>query len=172
MNNLHDNTVCRRLRAAPDGFWKRIKQRLAERCASHIASCPRCQKRLANTGRVEMALCLMRMQPHQTDLLSKANTAALKYIKRSLRQTPSAERLRTAVPGPGRFAKTAPLLDRLINVAACLFIVLMVRAGMMSKMFEIREQGEKVIERYYAKNLDAQLYEDIFGSPTDSSTQS
>ena len=59
-----------------------VKERLAERCSAHIAACPRCQKRLAATGRVELALCFMRMQPHTMELLSQANTAALKYLDR------------------------------------------------------------------------------------------
>lgn len=167
MNDTRHNEQCRRLRAAPNGFWSMVKERLAERCSAHIAACPRCQKRLAATGRVELALCLMRMQPHTMELLSQANTAALKYLKRSLRETPCADRLRTAVREPGRMEKAAPMLERLMNVAACLFVVLMIRVGLTHKMMEIQEQGTRIMEKYYARNLDPQLYEDVFGQPPD-----
>ena len=167
MNDTRHNEECKRLRTAPSGFWASVKHRLSERCLAHVATCPRCQKRLAATGRVEMSLCLMRMQPHTMDLLAQANTSALKYLKRSLRQTPCAERLRCAVPQPHRLEKARPMLERLINVAACLFIVLMVRVGLTKSLFEIKDQGTKVMENYYARNLDAQLFEDVFGQPPD-----
>lgn len=167
MNNERHNEQCRWLRAAPDGLWATFKLQMAERFSEHIASCPRCQKRLAKVGRVEIALSLLRMQPHTMDLLAKANTSTLKYLKRSTRQMSRAEQLRTAVHGPGRIEKARPVLERLINIAACLFVVLMVRTGLTHKMFEIREQGTKVMENYYARNLDSRLYEDVFGQPPD-----
>lgn len=167
MSNTRHNEQCRRLRAAPEGFWANFKMQLAERCSAHIAACPRCQKRLAKIGRVELVLCLMRTQPHTMALLAMANNSALKYLKRSIRQTPCAEQLRTAVHGPGRLEKASPVLERLINVAACLFVILMVRTGLTHKMFELKDQGTKVMENYYARNLDSELYEDVFGSPPD-----
>ncbi len=165
MNKTQENMVCKRLRAAPDGFWTRLQKRLARTCSSHIASCPRCQRRLAAIGRVELTLSLMRTQPHSINLLANANTAALKYLTRPLRQTSCAERLRHVVPGPGRMEQTAPLLDRLMNIAACLFVVLMVRFGMVNSLFEIKDQGQKVVEKYYAKHLDAEIFKDVFGRP-------
>ena len=164
MNSTGHHKPCRQLRASPDGFWTRIKRHLAERCSSHIASCPRCQKRLAAVGRVEVGLCLMRMQPHTPDLLARANTSALKYLTRSLRQRPQAEQLRHAVFGPGRLEKATPLLERLIHIAACLFILLMVRAGIINKMFQIKEQGTAVMQNYYARHLDAETLDEIFES--------
>lgn len=167
MNDTRHTQSCRQLSAAPGGVWTLFKQRVAERCSAHIASCPRCQKRLARIGRVELAFCLMRMQPQAVNLLANANTAALKYLKRSLRETPRAETLRAAVYGPGRLEKAAPHLERLLNWAACLFVVLLIRTGVTHKLFEIKEQGTAVIENYYARHLDAQIFEDIFGQPPD-----
>jgi len=119
---------------------------------------------------VDAALSLMRMQPQPKDLLARANTAALKYLKRSIRETPRAERLRCVVSEPSRMEKAVPLVDRLVNMAACLFIVLMIRSGLTDKMFEIKEQGTKVMQSYYARHLDngfGDLYEDIFGQSPD-----
>jgi len=165
MNDIRHTEQCKRMRTAPDGFWASIKQRIARRCSDHIAACPRCQKRLAATGRVEMALCLMRMQPQTMELLAKANTSALKYLTRSVRQSPCADQLRIAVHKPNRLEKASPMLERLLNVAACLFIVLMIRVGLKNRMLEIQDQGTKVMENYYARNLDPQLFEDVFGQP-------
>lgn len=112
-----------------------------------------------------MALCLMRMQPQTMELLAKANTSALKYLTRSVRQSPCADQLRIAVHKPNRLEKASPMLERLLNVAACLFIVLMIRVGLKNRMLEIQDQGTKVMENYYARNLDPQLFEDVFGQP-------
>jgi hypothetical protein len=165
MNNVQHTEQCKQMRSAPDSLWASLKQRLFSRCSEHIASCPRCQKRLAAANRVEMTLSLMRMQPQAMDLLAKANTAALKYLTRTVRFSPCADQLRTAVHKPNRLEKASPLLERLLNVAACLFIILMIRVGLKNRMLEIQDQGTKVMENYYARNLDAKLFEDVFGQP-------
>jgi hypothetical protein len=135
MSNARDhNEQCRRLRAAPAGFWQTLKTQLARRCSDHIDSCPRCQKRLAKIGRVELALCLMRMQPHTLALLARANASTLRYLKRSLRETQCAKELSAAVPGPGRLENARPMLERLTSVAACLFVILMIRTRRYTKM--------------------------------------
>ena len=167
MNDTRHNEHCKSLRAARRGFWASVRQRFSERCLDHVAHCPRCQKRLAAMQRVELSLCLMRTQPHTMELLGKANTSALKYLTRTSRQTACAEQLRCATHQPHRLEKASPMLERLINVAACLFVVLMIRVGLTNKMFQIKEQGTKVMENYYARNLDPQLFEDVFGQSPD-----
>lgn len=170
MNDTRGHKHCKPLRTARPGWWSVLTNHLTERCRTHIAGCPRCQRRLARIGRVDAALSLMRMQPQSRDLLARANTVALKYLKGSVRDTPHAERLRRAVPEPSRMEKAVPFVDRLVNMAACLFIVLMIRSGLTDNMFEIKEQGTNVMESYYARHLDngfGDLYEDIFGQAPD-----
>jgi len=59
----------------------------------HIAGCPRCQRRLASTGKVHLALSIIKSRPHKLDLLMRANLGALKMLKHSLRDCPKAQKL-------------------------------------------------------------------------------
>jgi hypothetical protein len=61
---------------------------------NHIATCPRCQRRLARLGKVELAITLLKSRPHGLDLLMRANTQAIGVLKHSLRATTKAEYLR------------------------------------------------------------------------------
>lgn len=61
-----------------------------------------------------------------------------------------------------------PGLERALNVAACLFIVIMIKSGVSSSLLDYRDQGQTAIEKYYARNLDSQTFDEIF--PTDASS--
>ena len=59
-----------------------------------------------------------------------------------------------------------PGLERLLNAAACVFVVLMIKTGVSNSLLDYKEQGEAVIHNYYARNLDSQMFDEIFpGDP-------
>src|SRR5512146_1328201 len=100
------------------GRCRQIRHRLADSLAErlgpeapwvqkHVAQCPRCQKRLAALGQVDLALSLIKSQPHQLDLLMRANTAALRMLSRDLREAREAERLEEAPLEPGWLERCA-----------------------------------------------------------------
>jgi hypothetical protein len=143
-----------------------IKQRIQRRLLGHVASCPCCQKRLALTNRVELAICLLKMQPQQGGLLARANASALGVLKHSLRYSPKSDTLRRARYGQGWAHRYKPVLEYALNMAACLFVLVMIRCGIFSSLSSYKEQGETVLHNYYAQNLDQQLMDDIFGDDT------
>jgi len=145
-----------------------IKERLQRKLLGHIADCPCCQKRLALINRVELAICLLKMQPQQGDLLAKANTSALEVLKHSLRYSPKSDTLRRARYGQGWTHCYKPVLEHVLNAAACLFVLVMIRCGIFSSLSTYKDQGEAVLHKYYAQNLDQQLMDQIF--PDDSLT--
>ena len=143
-----------------------LKSHVLERLSDHAAHCPRCRQRLARTNRVELSLMLIKTQPLNTGLLARANNKALDVLKHSLRNAPKSVSLRTAAADVSRLEKMRPGLERVLNVAACIFVVLMIRTGVSHSLLDYKEQGEAVIKNYSGRNLDSQLFDEIFPGDT------
>ena len=139
-----------------------MKARLQAHLADHIATCPRCQKRLAMTSRVHLALDLIKSQPHSLYLLAAANTRATGVLKHSLRDDRKSEKLRHQVPDRHWLDKQAPLIERILNVAACLFVLCMVRMGLTASLTDVQEKGRTAVHGYYARHLDGGLLDELF----------
>ncbi|MHC4835445.1 MAG: hypothetical protein ACYSOF_00905 [Planctomycetota bacterium] len=157
-----ETNQCRRIRKGRLGLWDAFRSRVLERLSDHIAECPRCQRRLATVNRVELGLTLMKTQPQQIGLLARANNQALDMLKHSLRHAPKSAGLRTAKSDANRLEKIRPGLERVLNVAACVFIVIMIKTGVSNSLLDYKEQGEAVIHSYYASNLDNEMFNEIF----------
>lgn len=169
MNESKTNHPCKRIRNAIPSFWNSFRGRLAERFHDHIARCPRCQRRLALNNRVEIGLCLLRSETHNPDLLARVNQTTLNVLKHSLRDAPAAGDLRQAHPEPQWFDMHRSILERALNVAACLFIAVVLRVGIFSDFHHVQRDGTKVLQKYYAKNLDPGLCREVFGDSFDAS---
>ncbi len=156
---------CKQIRSGL-GIWARLKESVLEHLAGHVATCPRCQKRLALTNRVELAMSLLKSQPHNFDLLAKANTKAIGVLKHSLRDMPQSENLRHSRPRPHWIERKRPTIEKWFNVAACLFIVAMIRMGVTSSLTDVKGRGQRAVHNYYARNLDSQMFNEIFPDDT------
>ena len=130
----------------------------------HVASCPRCQKRLAAWSKVELALSIVKSQPHRLDLLSKANSCTVKMLKHSLRETLRAHVLEEARPEPSFLQRSARYHHRVMNTAACIAILVLTRSGLFASLDRATTGGEKFMKQYYATHAGKDIAEDIFGS--------
>ncbi|MBN2019917.1 MAG: hypothetical protein JW749_06810 [Sedimentisphaerales bacterium] len=155
---------CRQLR-------ERISRKLADYLSldrswihNHIASCPRCQKRLAHVGKVELAISLLKSQPHGLDLLMRANTQAISVLKHCLRTLPKADKLRNVRPELSIFERCARYKSAIVNVAACIFIAVIMKAGTFQSARRFETSGRKTIEHYYTANAGEDIARDIFSS--------
>lgn len=167
MKLFTDKNLCRSMRNERYGLVQSLRMRLIRRLNDHVAECPNCQKRLAMVNRVEIALMLMKSQPYEMGLLARANNRALDVLKHSLRYAPKSAVLRNAKSDTNRLEKMRPGLERAMNVAACIFVAVMIKTGVSDSLLDYKEQGEAVIHNYYARNLDSQMFDEIF--PEDSS---
>jgi hypothetical protein len=164
MKTQNDNpcrAVRRKLSAALDSMLNRA---FGVFLRSHIEHCPRCSRRLMSLHRVELAIQLTRSQAHSLDLLSRANTAALCMLKHSLRFTPKAEKLRAARPEPNWVIRHSSVLEKVFNVAACLFVLVLIKCGTTAFLKDVRRDGTKVMYNYYAKNLGQDMANDLMES--------
>ena len=168
MKMRNDKNQCRSVRNERCGVIRSIKMRLLQRLDDHVAECPKCQRRLAVLNRVEVALMLTKSQPYEMGLLARANNKALDVLTHSLRFGSKSTLLRQAKSDTNRIEKVCPFIERVLNVAACLFIIVMIKSGVSHSLLDYKEQGEAVIHNYYARNLDSQTFNEIF--PTDSSS--
>ena len=162
MTNTHKNTVCRRLR-----LWlgQIIGSRLnieAGWIQEHLANCPRCRERILPLGRVEMAMSLLKTQPHQLDLLMRANTKAIGVLKHSLRNAPKAAKLKVMRPEPAFAERYAKYVRPTANAAACLALLVLAKIGIFESMNLFEQQSQKTIHQYYVKNVGSELADEIF----------
>lgn len=157
------------------GPCKRIRQRLADsmvhRLGSeapwvqrHVAHCPRCQKRLAALGKVDLAFSIIKSQPHRLDLLMRANSAALRMLKHSLREAVEAGKLEQAQPEPGLIERCARYRISATHLAACIAILFLTKAGIFSSFHKVHTQGEAALKQYYTNQAGEDVAREIFGA--------
>lgn len=130
----------------------------------HAAHCPHCQRRLASLARVDLTLSIIKSQPHRLDLLTRANTAAIRMLSCQLRQSEAAERLKEAKPEPTCVDPYAGHQNAILNVAACLAILLLTKAGIFASLDKARTRGEATMKQYYANRAGEDLAGEVFKS--------
>ena len=132
---------------------------------SHVSNCPRCQRRLASLGRVNLALSLMKARPHSLSLLMRANEQAIGVLKHSLRAEPKAAKLRTSMPEPKLVERFSWYGQSLGHLAACVTILLLMKMGVFSSVDTFQAEGQDVMRRYYARQVGPDLAEEVFPAP-------
>jgi hypothetical protein len=153
---------------------RRIRQRLTDSARSrfgpeapwvqrHMASCPRCQRRLAAIAKVDLALSTIKTQPHQLDLLMRANTAAIRMLNHQLREAARDRRLEQATPEPCLIEPLGRYRGALTNVAACIAILFLTKVGIFS-FDKARSDGQAVMRQYYAAQAGEDLAGEVFKS--------
>jgi hypothetical protein len=113
-------------------------------------------------GKVELAISLLKSQPHRLDLLMRANTQAIGVLKHSLRTTMKAEMLRKIQPEPGIFERCARYKRSFANAAACIAIAVLLKSGVFSSAQAFESQSRKAVEHYYASQAGEDIARDIF----------
>ncbi|MCF7954895.1 MAG: hypothetical protein K9M75_03740 [Phycisphaerae bacterium] len=162
MRNSKVINKCRQIR---DDMQKSILGRIgADKgwLAEHIANCPKCQSRIAGIGKVDLALSLVKSQPHKIDLLMRANAQALKMLKHSLRDCPKADKLRATCSRPNWIIRNHGIISSITSTAACFAILLLLKCGIFTSMETSQKQGKQAVKHYYAKHLDQDTMNDIF----------
>jgi hypothetical protein len=154
MKNIKNKTKCASIN---EKLTKAISARVninSGWLSDHIATCPRCQKRLGNIARVNLAFSLIRSQTHTIDLFKNANTQAVNTLKHSLRYSPDAEKLRQFQPKPNIFIRKARLISSMGNVAACIAVLFLLKIGIFQSLDSFQQKGKESVKQYYAKYLD------------------
>jgi hypothetical protein len=153
---------CRRIRArlyaavnkhfGPETGWLR----------DHIATCPRCQRRLASSGKVHLALSSIKTQPHGLDLLMRANEQAISVLKHNLREEPKAQRLKARLPKPKPLEKVARYGVSVGGLAACITILILMKIGVFSSVNSVENRGRKAMIQYYVKHVGQDMANEVF----------
>lgn len=161
---------------APQSSWREgIRKRLGDlaqrrfgSCAPwvrrHVANCPTCRRRLAGLVRVEIAMSLVKSQPHQFDLLTRANGAAIRMLSQRLRQSEQAERLKEAQPESSVAGRSAGSPGAFANVAACIAILMLAKVGVFASLDKARTRGEAAMRQYYTTRAGEDLADEVFKS--------
>ena len=129
---------------------------------NHIVSCPRCQKRLADFGRVNLAFSLIKSHPHRLDLWMRANTQTISVLKHSLRNMPKAQKLKSIKPEPGLIEKSRKYRGSVVNAVACLAVLFLMKTGVFSSMNKFQTGGTDALRGYYTANAGADIANEIF----------
>jgi hypothetical protein len=115
-------------------------------------------------SRVELALVIVKSQPHHIDLLKQANAHAIGVLKHSLREASQADTLRNFRPEPSFIERSGRYRYRLGNVAACLAIVVLTRTGLFSSLERVNARGKECMRQYYAAQAGEDLAGEVFGA--------
>lgn len=111
---------------------------------------------------MDLALSLVKSEPHKLDLLMRANSQAVGVLKHSLRHDPKAEELKAMMPKPTLIDKCDKYKHPATNVAACLAILLLAKIGVFCSMKQVQTQGRDVVKQYYANHVGQDLADEIF----------
>ncbi len=164
MENRKTKNNCKTIRA---WLFKLINSRIglnADWVRNHIAHCPRCRKRLALVGKVELALSVIKSQPHSLDLLMRANAQAIGVLKHSLRNTPKAQKLKAVLPEPKLLEACGKYKHSLANAVACLAVLFLMKIGIFSSMEKFQTQGSRAVKNYYTTHVGQEMADEIFSA--------
>jgi len=153
---------CRRIRGWLHEALRNHFSLNADWVQNHIANCPKCQRRFSSISRVNLALSLIKSQPHKLDLLMRANTQAIGVLKHSLREAPKAQKLKAMQPEPKLLEICSIHKHSAANVAACIAILFLMKTGIFSFTDTVQTQGQKVVKQYYINQVGKDLASDIF----------
>ena len=127
----------------------------------HAAECPRCRRALVGYGRLRLGMMMLKTQPHAPDLLMRANRRAIAGMKHTLRERPEAHRLRRMRPRRTLRERTGRYALSVSHAAACLLVLILLRAGIMGSMDAFQSKGRQAMHDYYARNLDAETLDQL-----------
>jgi hypothetical protein len=133
---------------------------------NHIIHCQRCQQRFISYGKINLAISAIKSQPHKLDLLMCANSQTIGVLKHSLRNNEKAKQLKAKRPDASRLNSYRRYTSSVLNVAACVTILLLMKIGVFSSVNICQNQGQKVIEKYYANRIGDDLADEIFPKDT------
>jgi len=170
MKTININNKCKQIRAL---LYKTIGNRFSfngDWVQNHIVNCPRCQRRFAAIGKVNLALSSIKSQPHNLDLLTHANTQAISVLKHSLRDAPKAHKLENILPEPKKMEKWGKYTRSVANVAACITILVLMKIGVFTSMVKFQTEGKSVIKQYYTNHIGSDMADEIFQKDTGKST--
>jgi hypothetical protein len=165
MNKLKDEKkFCKRIAGR---FYQAINSRFGLEAGwvqKHISQCPRCQERLASLGRVNLAFSLLRSQPHRADLMMLANSRAISVLKHSLRYSLKAKKLKKLKPEPKMLDKISRYQSPVVNAAACIAILLLMKVGFLNSAEKVQNEGRSILKGYYARQVGQDMADEIFTS--------
>lgn len=162
MTKIKANNKCRQIRTWLYSTFNSYFGPEANWLNDHIMRCPRCQQRLVSCGKVNLALSFIKSQPHNLDLLRRANAQAIGVLKHSLRQEPKAHKLERMLPEQKLLERCCKYGSSIANLAACILILLLMKIGVFSSMGDFHNQGQKVIKQYYSRQVGQDLADEIF----------
>lgn len=121
--------------------------------ADHIRTCPACAQQVRQANRVHASFALLRTQPAPPNLLPRANSRALRMLRRAARASAAAHRLLRMRPGLTRWQRFEVHLARWSVGVAAAFILLLMRFGMMSGIAKTEATGQALVENWH-RHLD------------------
>jgi hypothetical protein len=162
MKTIKANKKCGHIRT---WLYKSINRRIgldADWVQNHIGKCPRCHQRIASFGKVNLALSVLKSQPHKLDLLMRANTQAIGVLKHSLRRAPKACKLKAMLPEPSLLQRWGKYANPAVNAMACIVILLLMKIGVFSSMNQFQTKSQKVVRQYYTNHVGTEMTDEIF----------
>ena len=162
MKAIKTNGRCRDIR---DWLTRAISKRTGPKTdwiQNHIANCPRCQRRAAHIGKVGLAISIIKAEPHNLDLLMRANARAIGVLKHSLREGPKAEKLRSVQPEPKLLERFNKYKRSVANSAACIMILFLMKTSVFSSMEQFDARGRTILKQYYTTQAGEDLADQIF----------
>jgi hypothetical protein len=95
-----------------------------------------------------------------------ANEKTIGVLKHSLRLAKKAGTLKKIRPEPKFREKYSRYTSSVLNVAACMTILLLMKIGAFSSLNTLQNQGHNVMKKYYANRIGNDLADEIFPKNT------
>jgi hypothetical protein len=119
---------------------------------------------LASVSKVDLALSMVKSQPHNLDLWMRANAQAIGVLKHSLRKAPKARKLKAIRPEPKLSDRCRKYAHPAANTAACIAVLLLSKIGVFTSMDKMQSQGQRVVKQYYASQAGQDMADEIFSA--------
>jgi len=121
---------------------------------AHIQTCPGCSAQVRRINEVHAGLTLLGTQPLPRRLFERANSKALRMMRRAARASEAARRLLQMKPSLTPWQKAQLQLARISLGAAAAVLILVVRTGTVCGLNLIQDETQTLADLHYQRHID------------------
>jgi len=134
--------------------WSARGGPLPKRLARHIESCAGCADRVRRVSQVHASLTILRTRPVPAGLYARANSRALRMLRRAARASAAARRLLAVRPNLSPWQRAQLQIARVTLGAAAALLILVMRAGVLTAVEETRAVGKQLAGIHWDRHID------------------
>lgn len=134
--------------------WSDAGGALPRRLSDHIRLCPGCAEQVRRVSTVHAGLTLLQSQPLPHELHKRANSRALRMLRRVARASAAASQLLQVRPNLSSWQRAKLHIARGCFGAVAAIIIVTLRVGAMVGIEQTKDLGDQLAAAHWDRHID------------------